>query len=168
LLQLSVSSLGFDQSAALFFQALFEITNLLLETNRHSCYCWANGVAQHNFGLSIRGICLARFPQLRHLLNLATGAVAGVDDKSFAINLARPNKFLEGIQRCRSVITLVCKLDQPVHPELGQHRRFHPGMPIVGKRMCGAICAAAAQRATRSKRTGPKVLPSSCLRRNQL
>ncbi len=30
---------------------------------------------------------------------------------------------------------LACKLDQPVHPELGQHRRFHPGVPVVGKRI---------------------------------
>ncbi len=62
-------------------------------------------------------------------------AIAGVDDESFAIDFAEPNKFLEGAQRCRSVIMLAGKLDQPVHSELSQHRRFHPGLPVVRKRI---------------------------------
>src|SRR5919106_433300 len=38
--------------------------------------------------------------------------------------------------------------------------------PSLDRVSCGAICAAAAQRAIWSNCTGPKVLPSSCLRRN--
>jgi hypothetical protein len=94
--QLSVAPLGLHQSMALVFQTLFEITNLLLETNRHPRYRWSNGIAQLNFGLGIAGICLSRFPQLGHLLNFAMSAVASVDDESFAIDFAEPNKFLEG------------------------------------------------------------------------
>jgi len=133
--QLSVSSLGFYQRAALFFQALFEITNLLPKTNRHSGRCWSNRIAQLNFGLGGPGVWLSRFPQLGHLLNLATSAVKRVDDESFAIDFAESNKFLESAQRCRAVIMLARELDQPVHPELGEHRRFHPGLPVVGKRI---------------------------------
>ena len=38
--------------------------------------------------------------------------------------------------------------------------------PSLDRVSCGAICAAAAQRVIWSNCTGPKVLPSSCLRRN--
>jgi hypothetical protein len=49
--QLSVSPLRFHQSAALFLQALFEITNLFLEAKRHPRHRWSNGIAELNFGL---------------------------------------------------------------------------------------------------------------------
>src|SRR5215813_10761599 len=60
--QLSVSPIGFHQSAALFFQALFEITDLLLETNRHPRHSRCNGIAQLNFGLTLSDVCLSSFP----------------------------------------------------------------------------------------------------------
>jgi len=62
-------------------------------------------------------------------------AIASVNDESFAIDFAEPNKFLKGAQGCRAVIMLARKLDQPVHTKLSQHRRFHPGLPVIRKRI---------------------------------
>ena len=86
-----------------------------------------------NFGLSGAAVWLSHFPQLGHLLNLTICAVTSVDDKSFSIDFAESNKFLEGAQRCRAVIMFAGELYQPVHAELGQHRRFYPGLPVVRK-----------------------------------
>src|SRR5947199_9322509 len=71
----------------------------------------------------------------RQFLNHTTSTEAIVDNESFAIKFAEPNKFLESSQGRRAIIMLAGKLDQPVHTELSQHRRFQPGLQVVRKRI---------------------------------
>src|SRR5262249_14537261 len=59
--QLGVPPIASHQGAALFFQVLFETTDLLWETNRHPRHSRCNGIAQLNFGLTLSDVCLSSF-----------------------------------------------------------------------------------------------------------
>src|SRR4030095_7291926 len=53
--------------------------------------------------------------------------------ESMAIDFAEPNKFLQCAERSWSVIIFAGQLNEPVHAQLREHRRFDPGLLIAGQ-----------------------------------
>src|SRR4029453_16564531 len=90
-------------------------------------------VPELNLDLVFVGLWLGGFPQVAHFVDLPANTVAGVDYHSCAVDFAEPNKFPQSTERSRSVVMLTCQLDEPVHPQLREHRRFNPGLPVAGQ-----------------------------------
>src|SRR4029453_16022734 len=101
-LQLVVTLLALRKRAPLFLERLLEIANSFLKTDRHFRYGRPDGIAELNFNLIFFDLWLGDFPQVRHFPDLATCTVASVDDDSFAVDFAEPNKFPQSTERSRS------------------------------------------------------------------
>src|SRR4051812_34944402 len=107
--------------AALFHDRFLEFADTLLEIDADA----------RAYGL-LRRVHHLGDVQLRDFFDHRDRAVAAIRHRRIGIDLTDHQKLAHRTERGRAVKLVGAHLDEIVHAELGNHRRLHPGLLVVG------------------------------------
>jgi hypothetical protein len=162
--QLPVTRFAFLQRAPLLKQALLQVANPVAQVDRHRA---GRGrlVRGSTLGIDSALRLAGQLEQIGQVLDLAAGSVARIGDESLLPDFAEAKKFLDRTYRGGAVIALARHFHEPIHSQLGKHRRFEPGSLIVRELVVGRNLRGRRPTSHLLEGNGPKTLPSSCLLR---